>query len=107
MIAPTFDENHMATNSYKNNGGTMKPDSHPAPSRNFAGMFTELESTLANDRRDWFNNRHAMLLDNLVACIREQQAALKEMVRVYDSTSVTSGPAAKQSRAVLAKWRIE
>lgn len=27
------EENHMATNSYENDGGTMKPDSPPAPQR--------------------------------------------------------------------------
>ncbi len=75
----------------------------PVPSRHFAGMFSELESTLANDRRDWFNNRHAMLLDNLVACIREQQAAIEALLDYHEEDN-PHGVA--HSRAVLEKWRI-
>jgi hypothetical protein len=32
------DENHMATNSYENDGGTMKPDSPPAPQHRLADL---------------------------------------------------------------------
>jgi hypothetical protein len=64
-------------------------------------MFTELEASLSDERRDWYNNRHALLLDNLLACIREQQAALSQIARTH-----AHGPG-DIARAVLAKWRIE
>ena len=75
----------------------------PVPSRHFAGMFSELEASLADERRGWFNNHHAMLLDNLIACIQEQQAALAGVIRVVDRATDEFDAA----RAVLAKWRIE
>ena len=75
----------------------------PAPSRHFAGMFAELEASLTDERRDWFNNRHAMLLDNLIACIREQQAALAGVIRVADRATDEFDAA----HAALRKWRIE
>ena len=83
----------------------------PVPSRHFAGMFSELEASLADKRRDWFNNHHAMLLDNLLTCIREQQAALKEAIEeadaCHDDEHGTPSPNLDVARAVLAKWRIE
>jgi hypothetical protein len=67
-------------------------------------MFTELESSLADERRDWFNNKHALLLDNLLACIREQQAAIEALLDYHENDN-PHGVA--HSRAVLEKWRIE
>jgi hypothetical protein len=100
------DENHMTTNSYNSNGGNMS-HTPPAPSRHFAGMFTELESSLADERRDWFNNRHALLLDNLLACIREQQAALAACLGQAKKGPIPEITRWEEARAVLEKWRIK
>jgi hypothetical protein len=73
-------------------------------------MFTELEASLADERRGWFNNHHAMLLDNLIACIQEQQAALEKMLYDFDESDCEyegDRAAVANARAVLAKWRIE
>ena len=85
-----------------------KMNSPPAPrERHFAGMFTELEDSLSDERRDWYNNRHALLLDNLLACIREQQAALVALCGPTPAGMQPETTRWETARAVLEKWRIE
>ena len=86
----------------------LKHDGSPAPrERLFAGMFTELEDSLSDERRDWYNNRHALLLDNLLACIREQQAALVALCGPTPAGMQPETTRWETARAVLEKWRIE
>ena len=81
----------------------------------FSERVAQLSAELSDDRRDWYNNKHARLLDELLDCIKEQQAALRDLHAAswdmrhggYRSGLVAKYDGwARETRAVLEKWKL-
>lgn len=78
-------------------------DGSPAPrERSFAERFRNLEATVAEGKKLGLTGNS--FSPDLIACIREQQAALEFYGKGHTTEAEGYGSAA---RAVLAKWRIE
>jgi hypothetical protein len=77
-----------------------------SPSRRFAEMVAELERVMQTNLPTI--NRETTTA--LLACIREQQAALEKMLYDFDESDCEyegDRAAVANARAVLTKWRIE
>lgn len=80
-----------------------KPDASSQPT--FAERVAEIERGFSHP----IPAREAEMIRALLACIREQQAALEACEKSwnYVFTIHTESQAAERVRAVLARWRIE
>jgi len=100
-----------ATNSYNSNGGNMN-DSSPAPRERltFADLVSVIQARLdigLPDPVDEIIPTHPSHLSDLLACIREQQAALAACLGQAQKGPIPEITRWEEARAVLEKWRIE